>query len=138
MDLGKLKPKDTAFLHFRHPVNNELLYAEKGDMEAKKTEPIGIEMHSADSDLFRKVKADIAREIQDKTPRGGTVPPSLIDENVTAQLAGVTVKTVNVVLAGEEPGADKQKITAMYNDYRWIRDQAANFVYERSHFLANA
>lgn len=132
MDLKNLNTTTSgetgAWLHLRHPSTDELLFSD--DKEKK---PMRIELCGADSKRFRKINAQLVRKMQGKKKQTSDD----IEDGVTEQLVGVTLGWQNIIMDGKEVIFDQLAANDIYSEYRWIREQVAAFVSDRSNFLAN-
>lgn len=130
MDLSKLIGKEDGRLFLTHPVTGEELKDDAGN-------PLYIDLASADSDFFRKAQADITRKTQGK--RNKKLTPEAIDDAVNEQLAAVTLGwSDNVEFKGQPLKFTRENACELYDNVRWIREQVADYVYERSNFLSKS
>jgi len=132
-DLSNLNTTDSgdtgAKLHLRHPGTDELLYADDAE-----TKPVEIKLCGSDSKRFRKINAQLVRRMQGKKKQTNDD----VENGVTEQLVGVTLGWQNLIMNGQEQVFDQETATNIYNEYRWIREQVAAFVADRSNFLPTA
>jgi hypothetical protein len=122
MDLSSLKTVDENTLTLKHPVNGEALTADNGEL-------MQIVVYGVDSDRYRKVFADIARELGKNKKKQND--PELYDRATIKQLAGVTKDIKNVFENNEEV----KDAMYLYKTYPWIKEQVAEFVEDRENFL---
>jgi len=131
MDLANLNTKELgekgAELHLLHPATEEPLFHNE--------KPVTIRLAGSDSNLFRKANAAIVRRVQGKK---GKQTSEEFEAAVTEQLAAVTLGFSNLVFNGEPAVFSKEKAIEIYEEYRWIREQVAEFVANRANFLPNA
>lgn len=117
-----------ATLHLRHPATGKKLEDAEGN-------PITITLAGSDSDLYRKAQRQITnRRLNETKKRGGLKMTSeeLEEEALDILVACTLGWSSNLVIDGEVP-ANARKI---YQRLPWTKEQADDFVNERSHFLA--
>lgn len=130
-DLSSLNTTKTgdegAVLHLLHPATDEPLY-----LDEEKKKPVTITLYGADSTRFRNLNSRLARQVQGKKGK-----PSIeaVEEATTAQLVGITKDWENMIFGGELTEFTNQKVTNVYDEYRWIREQVSNFITDRANFL---
>lgn len=120
MKLHQLKPNDTAVLKLKHPVTGDEL------------EGVEITLCGSDSEKFRSLQKDAAREaISKKTQK---IDFEKLEEKTIERLAALTVSIVGL----EDEDGKPISATTLYTDYKWAREQVDVFIMERQHFLPNA
>ena len=130
MDLTNLKTTEEGVkLQLRHPATDELLFADD-----KEKRPMQIELAGSDSKRFRKINAQLVRRMQGKKKQS----TEDVENGVTEQLVGVTLSWSNIMMDGKELLFDVDTAKDLYNGQRWIREQVAEFISDRSNFLTNA
>lgn len=133
MDLSELKVQDEGKrMELRHPATGELLtYGDKSE------KTMYLVIGSSDSETYKKSQRKVIdrRLKQQQKFRQARMTAAQLEEEATVSLAEVTYDG-RVFLKGKEvkitPGAAAQDL---YKEYSWIREQANEFLEDRSNFL---
>lgn len=159
MDLSKLEIKNEGErLYLTHPGTGERLeYGDEGNVQETEVETVDVStiedeevqdievrekkymylvLMSHDSEVYKKKSREIVnKRIQDqrKNPKY-ILPPERVDAESDELLAAVTVGG-KLFMDGKEIDVNSKNIIPIYSKYLWIREQAENFVHDRSNFL---
>lgn len=125
MDFTSLAVKNESFCHLRHPATDELLYTENGDK-------IGFNVAGVDSDIYRKVQADILRS---ETTFKKKISLEKAEQMSLKQVIGVITGVVNVVDNGEPVKKDFDSLKFFFEKYRWAKEQVSDYINDRANFL---
>jgi hypothetical protein len=132
MDLSKLDFSEAPAqkMHLTHPVSGDRLKNDDG-------EDIVIYLYGSDSDRFRSaVRSFGNKRLNAKKNAKQSIEE--LEETTARILAIATAGWENIVLNGKEVDYSEKNAFELYKDYSWIREQADEFVNERSNFLINA
>lgn len=135
MDLQELKVQDDGKrMELRHPSSGELLtYGDNGE------NVMYLVIGSSDSETYKKSQRKVIdrRLKQQQKFRQARLTAAQLEEEAMLSLADVTYDG-KVFLQGKEvtitPGAVAMNL---YKDYSWIREQASEFLEDRSNFLSD-
>mgnify|MGYP007011828515 FL=1 len=130
LDMEKAAEKG-AFLHFEHPVNGEKLYAEDENGNPDHERPIGVTLVGTDSSAFRRKVSEIANRSMGKRQKSRTVERS--DAEASELVAACTIGVHNIVIDGEV--IKLKDMEHVYTKYRWMREQADEFIGDRRNFF---
>ncbi len=139
LDIDNAGPR---FLHLKHPVTGKPLMDDK--------EAVGIEMHGADSEVFRRAQARARLQaVRDKKAQGELEDAddaeldALADEVVKASvdrtsdvLAAVTSKVLGLSVEGK--AVTPKNIGTYFRRMTWLRDQADAFTSDTANFMPRA
>lgn len=149
MDLSRLnttKAGDAgATLHILHPTTEVELYhdsdpatghrvSENKDEEPGR--PMTITGYGSDSNVYRRIQADMVRKQKGK--RNQKLQPEEIQDAVTEQLASVITGWTEFEKDGEPFLFSKENAIDLLTEYKWIREQWAEFINDRANFLHSA
>lgn len=133
MDLSELKVQDEGKrLDLRHPATGEVLTY--GDKDEK---TMYLVIGSSDSETYKKAQRKVIdrRLKQQQKFRQARMTAAQLEEEAMISLAEVTYDG-RVFLKGKEvqitPG---QVAIDLYKEYSWIKEQANDFLEDRSNFL---
>jgi hypothetical protein len=133
MDLSELKVQDEGKrLDLRHPATGEVLTYGENDEKV-----MYLVIGSSDSETYRKSQRKVIdrRIKQQQKFRQARMTAAQLEEEAMLSLAEVTYDG-RVFMKGKEikitPGA---VAVDLYKEYSWIREQANDFLEDRSNFL---
>ena len=133
MDLSELKVQNEGKrLDLRHPSTGEVLTY--GDKDEK---TMYLMLGSSDSETYKKSQRKVIdrRLKQQQKFRQSRMTAAQLEEEAMVSLAEVTYDG-RVFLSGKEkkikPGTEAQDL---YKEYVWIKEQANDFLEDRSNFL---
>jgi hypothetical protein len=132
MDLNDFNFKESSAqrMELLNPATEETLRGEDG-------EAIWIEVHSADSDMFRSAMRRYGNKKLQKGSKKQTVEE--VEEVSCKILAEATSAwSNNLIVNGEHPECTAKNAEWLYEEYLWIREQVDKFVNERANFLTSA
>lgn len=128
-NLDSLALKDTVELQLRHPVSDELLFADE-----EKTKPVAIVLFGTSSKQYRNA----ITAMQNRQLRRGkkAVSAELMREESVNLLVACSDKAVNFTYKGNTV-ADEDAFRALYSDpaYSWLKDQVDSALGDVSNFL---
>ena len=128
-NLETLALTNTVTLPIRHPVSDELLYADEG-----KTKPVDIELHGTSSKEYRNA----ITAMQNRALKRGKKQASaeIMKEEGVELLVCCSVKINNLSYNGK-PVNDDTSFRAIYSDakYSWLKDQVDALLGDNSNFL---
>jgi hypothetical protein len=129
-NLDTLSLKDTVELQLRHPVTDELLFADEA-----KEKPVQIVIYGTSSKQYRNaVTAMQNRQLKRKQK---TVSAEVMREESVELLVQCSEKAVNLSYKGK-PVADADAFRELYSDpsFSWLKDQVDGALGDVSNFLA--
>lgn len=120
---------DSVLVHLRHPVTEELLYA-----DAEKKKPVGIYVYGTASEKYRSA----ITAMQNRQLRRGKkqVTAEVMKEEAVELLVAVTDRAENLTYQGK--GLDNAPaLRALYSDpkFSWVREQVDAAVGDTANFL---
>lgn len=128
--LDSLSLKDTVELQLRHPVSDELLFADK---EGK--EPVAIVIYGTSSKQYRNA----ITAMQNRQLRRGkkAVSAEVLREESVSLLVACSEKAVNLTYKGA-PVETEDAFRALYSDpaFSWLKDQVDAALGDVSNFLS--
>lgn len=142
MDLTKLDVQEGAergaFLHLMHPTTFEPLY--HGDDEQTK-EPVGIWMLGHDAKEVQKAEHRVTNTRYKRAVKtGGRIirTSEMTDHEQLEVLVVATIRFQHIDLGEGEIEHSEKTARDLFSSHRWVREQADDFVTDRSHFLGNS
>lgn len=128
-NLNSLSLKDTVNLHLKHPVTDELLYA-----DAEETKPVQIVLYGTASTQYRNAVAAMQSRSLKRGKRPATID-EMRDESVRL-LAACSDSGVNFDYQGEVP-TTTEAFKQLYADpsFSWLKDQVDAGLGDISNFL---
>jgi hypothetical protein len=147
MDLSALNTTKTgddgATLHLTHPATGVELYHDSdpitGERPIKPKEdgrPMTITGAGADSNAYRRIQSDMVRRQSGK--RQKKMSPEEIEAAVTETLAAVVYSWTEIEKGGVALPFSKAGAIDLFGDFKWIREQWAEFINDRANFLKSA
>lgn len=131
MDLSDLNFNEGAnqgsFMQLVDPRTQVPLTTEEG-------QKIGITFLGYDSDLARKIRRKMMNDGLNRK-RGLKVTAEEVESRSIDQLASLAMSWENITENGEPLEFSKDELIRLLGKYEWIRDQADEFVGDRSNFL---
>lgn len=129
-DLSTLATKDTTELHLRHPVTEELLYAD----EAKK-KPVTITLYGSSSKQYRNA-VNAMQNRQLKRGKKQLTAEQMREEGI-ALLVACSDKATNLELRKGVPVDSDAAFRELYSDdkFGWLKDQVDEAVGTVANFL---
>lgn len=131
-NLDTLSLKDTVSLQLRHPVTEELLFADK---DGGKTKPVEIELHGTSSKEYRNA----ITAMQNRALKRGKKQASaeVMKEEGIELLVACSAKASNLSYAGK-PVADDAAFRTLYGDakFSWLKEQVDAGLGDVSNFLS--
>jgi hypothetical protein len=128
-DLDKLSMKETVDLHLRHPVSEELLYADEA-----KTKPVVIVLQGTSSKQYRNA----ITAMQNRALKRGKKQASaeVMREEGIELLVACSEKAVNFSYQGKSV-EDDAAFRSLYGDakFSWLKDQVDTGLGDVSNFL---
>lgn len=128
-NLDSLALKDTTELQLRHPVTEELLFADK-----EQTEPVAISLYGTSSKQYRNA----ITAMQNRQLKRGKKPVSAetLREESVALLVACSDKAINLTYKGA-PLDNEEAFRSLYSDpaYSWLKDQVDSALGDVSNFL---
>lgn len=128
-NLDALSMKDTVDLHLRHPVSDELLYA-----DAEKQKPVTIVLFGTSSKQYRNA----ITAMQNRALKRGKKQASaeVMREEGIELLVACSEKAVNFSYKGK-PLLDGDAFRALYGDasFSWLKDQVDAGLGDVANFL---
>lgn len=120
--------------------NLDTTAAANGGMEMQLVHPVSnepldafITLAGADSEIYRKTQHKIADE---RIKKRGRAPDSeTLALDVTRLIAACTLGWRGITVDGEDRECNAGNAVNLYNRFLWMREQAANFIEDRRHFL---
>lgn len=130
MDLKKLTGDQTSTMDVRHPVSEEILRNEND-------EPISIELHSADSEVYRaELRKRQNKRLERSLKKGSkALTAEEIDRHTVEILAAVTADWSNIEWEGEALPFSHKNAVMLYESLPWLREQVDRFVTDRENFF---
>lgn len=129
-DLSTLATKDTTVLHLRHPVSDELLYAD----EAKK-KPVTITLFGSSSSQYRNA----INAMQNRQLKRGSKKSTaeVMREEGTELLVACSDTSSNLELRKGVPVDNDAAFRELYSDpkFGWLKDQVDEAVGSIANFL---
>jgi hypothetical protein len=129
-NLDSLSLKDTVELQLRHPVSDELLFADK-----EQTEPVALVLYGTSSKQYRNAVS----AMQNRQLKRGKKPVSaeLMREESVNLLVACSDKAINLTYKGA-PVDNEDAFRSLYSDpaFSWLKDQVDNALGDVSNFLA--
>lgn len=121
-----------AVLHLRHPATGRPLEDAEGN-------PITITLAGSDSDAYRKAQRQITnRRLAETKRRGGLkLTSEELEEEALDILAVCTLAWSGIVVEGEALACTAANARKVYQRFSWIKEQADEFIGDRSAFLGN-
>jgi len=128
-NIASLSTKEQTVVHLRHPVTDELLYAD----EAKK-KPIQVTVYGSGSSVYRNALTAMQNRQLKRNKK--QMSAELIREESTELLVQTSVSADNFDYNGN-PLTTKQAWTDLYNDVSlaWVREQVETVQGDISAFL---
>lgn len=128
-NLDTLSLKDTIALQLRHPVTDELLFADDA-----KTKPVEIELHGTSSKEYRNAITAMQNRALKRGKKQATA--EVMKEESIELLVACSVKINNLSYAGK-PVADDTAFRALYGDakFSWLKDQVDAGLGDTANFL---
>jgi len=129
-DISTLALKTTSTeVQFRHPVTNELLWADK-----EKTQPVSVNLFGTASQEYRDARV----AMQNRQLKRGKQKPSaevLVEEGTTLLVA--TIDHFNNFAVGEWVPSNEADYRKLLNDpqYSWVREQIDEALADNERFL---
>lgn len=128
-NLDSLALKDTVSLQLKHPVTDELLFA-----DAEQTEPVSIVLYGTSSKQYRNA----ITAMQNRALKRGKKAPTAeeVREESVRLLVACSEKAVNLSYKGA-PLETPEAFRELYNDasFSWLKDQVDAALGEVSNFL---
>lgn len=128
-DLNTLAIKDSLDLHLKHPVTEELLYA-----DAEKTQPVTITLWSTSSKPYRAA----INAMQNRALKRGnkTQTAEQVRDEGTNLLAACSQSSKNLAYNGESVN-DTETFRQLYNDdkFSWLKGQVDSALGDVSNFI---
>lgn len=129
-NLDTLSLKDTTELQLRHPVSDELLFADKDQ-----TKPVAIALFGTSSKQYRNA----ITAMQNRQLKRGKKPATadLLREESVTLLTACSDKAINLTYKGNAIDSD-EAFRALYSDpaFSWLKDQVDAALGDVSNFLA--
>jgi hypothetical protein len=129
-NLDQLSLKDTVSLQLRHPVSDELLFADEA-----KTKPVEIELHGTSSKNYRNA----ITAMQNRALKRGKKQASaeVMREEGIELLVACSAKANNFSYGGK-PVLDEDTFRALYGDakFSWLKEQVDAALGDNSNFLS--
>ena len=124
MDLSSLEPAaDGATMPVRHPATGAVI------------EGMSITFLGMDSEIaIRQQRAATNKRLRQGVHKMKWTAEEL-DEDGLQMLAALTVRWEEVELDGAELPCNRENAAKLYKRFRWLREQADEFVGERANFL---
>lgn len=128
-NLDQLSLKDTVSLQLRHPVSDELLFADEA-----KTKPVEIELHGTSSKNYRNA----ITAMQNRALKRGKKQASaeVMREEGIELLVACSAKANNFSYGGK-PVLDEDTFRTLYGDakFSWLKEQVDAALGDNSNFL---
>ena len=128
-NLDTLSLKDTVSLQLRHPVSEELLFADEA-----KTKPVEIELHGTSSKEYRNA----ITAMQNRALKRGKKQASaeVMKEEGIELLVACSAKAKNFSYGGK-PVGDDEAFRTLYGDakFSWLKEQVDAGLGDVSNFL---
>ena len=128
-NLDTLSLKDTVSLQLRHPVSEELLFADEA-----KTQPVEIELHGTSSKEYRNA----ITAMQNRALKRGKKQASaeVMKEEGIELLVACSAKANNFSFGGK-PVSDDAAFRSLYGDakFSWLKEQVDAGLGDVSNFL---
>jgi hypothetical protein len=128
-NLQDLAKKDSFELHLRHPVTDELLFADE-----EKTQPVKIVLFGTSSKQYRNALTAMqnARLKRNKKQMSAEV----MKEDSIDLLVACSDKTINLEYMGQDP-VQGEGFRALYSDdsFDWLKDQCDEAIGDAANFL---
>jgi hypothetical protein len=128
-NLDTLSLKDTTSLHIKHPVTDELLYADEA-----KTKPVEIELYGTGSKQYRNALTAMQNRALKRGKKQATAEV-MRDEGIEL-LVACSAKANNFAYNGK-PLNDDSAFRALYGDasFSWLKEQVDAGLGDVSNFL---
>lgn len=129
MDLNKLKPakaEEGAMLELVHPDTEEVIPG------------MTIRLLGYDSSVYRKIalkKQQAALNRISKGKKAMDLKAEQIEEDTIEELVALTVDWTGFEMEGEALPCNPENKRMVYSDWRWIKEQAQEFVANRANFF---
>lgn len=129
MDLNKLKPakaEEGAVLELVHPDTEEVIPG------------MTIRLLGYDSSVYRKIalkKQQAALNRISKGKKAMDLKAEQIEEDTIEELVALTVEWTGFEMEGEALPCNPENKRMVYSDWRWIKEQAQEFVANRANFF---
>jgi hypothetical protein len=145
MDLTKLdtrrRAEEGSWLHLREPIHNQLLFADDGDElgDSGERRPMRLKLLGADSDTLQKYSRGLLDDQRRQVMTEGKSFRSSdeVEDDLIALLVAATVDCENILVDGEEVEPIKAELTALYERFPWIAEQAMRRIRDRAAYLKN-
>lgn len=128
-NLDTLSLKDTVSLQLRHPVSEELLFADEA-----KTKPVEIELHGTSSKNYRSA----ITAMQNRSLKRGKKQASAetMREESIELLVACSAKAKNFSYCGK-PVSDDEAFRTLYGDakFSWLKEQVDAALGDNANFL---
>lgn len=112
-----------------NPLTRKPLLTDDGDA-------ITITLLGMDSNVYRKhASATLKRRI---SPRGLNMNVDGMEDEAIELLVTCTTAWENIEIDGEKPPFSKQAVREAYGRFRWLREQADEFINDRANFLGKS
>jgi hypothetical protein len=133
LDMATLDLSDVsgagAVMEVRHPVTNEVMMV--GD------KPLTITLAGTDSAIYRKTEHAVSDRRLAKGPFAKTKTQEY-ESAVTEIFAACTLAWQGISLDGEELPCTRQNAVRLYTRLRWLNDQVAEFIKDRTNFFSGS
>lgn len=128
-NLDSLSLKDAVSLQLRHPVSDELLFA-----DAAKTQPVEIELHGTSSKEYRGAVTSMQNRTLKRGKKQATA--EVMREEGVELLVACSAKANNFSYQGK-PVLDEATFRALYSDpsFSWLKEQVDAGLGDNSNFL---
>ena len=124
-DLSKLVPAETTRIKIKDPITDEIVLCDDGS-------EMYIDVYGSDSKQHRKIVADIARKKSKKNAKNLTIEE--LDEILLEQSAKSIVDW-NIQFGKDKVKFTYEKAVEILTALKWLREQVADAVQDRSLFL---
>jgi hypothetical protein len=128
-NLNELAKKDSFELHLRHPVTDELLYADED-----KAQPVKIVLFGTSSKQYRNALAVMQNNRLKRNKKVMTA--EVMKEDSIDLLVACSDKTINLEYMGQNP-VQGDMFHQLYSDdsFDWLKDQCDEAIGDTANFL---
>lgn len=130
-DLNTLAKKDSFELHLRHPVTDELLYADD-----EKTQPVQIVLFGTSSKQYRNALAAMQNT---RLKRGKKqISAEVMREDSIELLVACSDKGINFEYQGQQVTGEVFRELYSDDSFDWLKDQCDEAIGDTANFLATS